>query len=90
MQEEKKRIIEAINELVNMGQIESAKTMLNQLKEIVGNTSEIYNIEGVISYIEGDTYNALDKLLKGYIVNDKNQDIIYNINEVFMMIERDR
>lgn len=82
IQREKKSIIEVINELVNLGEIESAKAAIKELKSIAGNDSEIYNVEGVISYIEGDTYNALDKLLKGYIINDKNKDIIYNINEV--------
>lgn len=85
---EKDKVIEMINNLINLGEIESSKLMLNELKNIVGNTSAIYNVEGVISYIESDMYGALDKLLKGYIINSENKDIIHNINEILLQIGR--
>lgn len=85
---EKDKVIEVINNLVDLGEIESSKVMLKELKDIIGNTSEIYNVEGVLSYIEGDMYGALDKLLNGYIINSENKDIIYNINEILLQIGR--
>lgn len=85
---EKEKIIETVNELVNLGEIESAKEVIRELKSIVGNDSEIYNVEGIINYIEGDMYKALDKLLSGYVVNDNNKDIIYNINEILLESEK--
>ncbi|WP_411170330.1 glycosyltransferase [Clostridium sp. MB05] len=86
--EEKQEALTLVNELVNLGELSSAKNMINELSMIVGNSSEIYNVEGVINYIEGNMYGALDKLLNGYIVNSKNKDIIYNINEILLQIGR--
>ena len=85
---EKQEVLRLVNELINLGEISSVKNMISELKMIVGNTSEIYNVEGVINYMEGNMYGALDKLLNGYIINSKNNDIIYNINEILLQIGR--
>lgn len=87
---EKKKIIDTVNELVNLGEIQSAKEVIKELKSIAGIDSEIYNVEGVINYIEGDTYKSLDNFLKGYLINDTNNDIIYNINEILLKIRCDK
>lgn len=84
MLDEKIKILRIVDDLVNSGDIDKAKSIICNLEDIVGKSSEIYNVKGVIAYIEGDFYSALEELLKGNIINSRNKDILYNIDQILI------
>lgn len=74
--------------LIESGDIENAKNLLEQYIELGKKDSDIYNMQGIIAIVEGD-YNEAEKLLKKSLIEDNsNIDTYYNLGFLYEMLKK--
>lgn len=76
----KLQIKENINILVNNGQLDEAKILLEEYKKIVSDDIENYSIEAVILMLEDKLEEAEAKLKDGLSKEPYNQDLLFNMS----------
>ncbi|WP_411170331.1 glycosyltransferase [Clostridium sp. MB05] len=68
-----------IKRLVEEGDIQTAKCLLEEYKDENRDDIDIYSIEGVISIIEGNNDKAREIIEKGLSIDSDNFDLLYNL-----------
>lgn len=82
----KLKVKKNINSLINEGNLEESKKLINEYEEIVKQDPEIYSMKAVICIMEGKI-NEAEKILKdGLKINPQNKDLLYNLS--YLMSER--
>lgn len=66
-------------ELIEMGELELAKDLVKQYKDTLIDDVEVYSIRAVIAMMEGKMEEAEKVLLDGYVIDNSNFDLLYNL-----------
>lgn len=88
MIKEKYNLIKVIEEIVQKGEIQKAKEIVDHLYGIFKFDIDVLNTYGTIYYMIGEFDEALEKLNLAYILNFKKFDTLYNIANVFESINK--
>lgn len=83
MNKMKAQVKEYINTLVSSGNIEQAKVLINEYREIVIEDIEIYSVDAVIAIMEGDLLRAENILKDGLEKDCNNFDLKYNLAYIY-------
>lgn len=75
----KKQIKENINLLIENGEVEKAKTLINEYRKMIPNDIDIYSIDAVIAIMQGNLKMAEEVIQDGLKVDDNNFDLLYNL-----------
>lgn len=75
-------------ELIEIGEIELAKELVDKYKDLLKDDVDIYSIRGIIAMIEGEMRKAEEILLEGYIVDNNNFDLLYNLGYLYGSTEK--
>lgn len=81
------RAKEKTKELIEMGEIELAKGLVEQYKVILRDDVEVYSIMGIIAMIEGDMEQAESIFLEGYNIDNSNFNLLYNLGYLYRAID---
>lgn len=68
-----------IQNSINLGNIETAKILLQDNYELLKNDVTFYSLNGIVALTENDLEYALDNFLKGLELDENNVDILYNM-----------
>ncbi|MCQ4923216.1 glycosyltransferase [Tissierella carlieri] len=82
-----KRAKERTKELIEMGELELAKGLIDQYKDMLKDDVEVYSIRSVIAMMEGDMDKAEEILLEGLIIQPYNEDLNFNMHYLINMIK---
>lgn len=78
----KAMVKENINSLINNGELEEAKILINQYEEVINNDIDMYSVKSIIAMMEGNV-NEAEKILKdGLRINSLNSDLLFNLSYV--------
>jgi Glycosyltransferases involved in cell wall biogenesis len=77
------QVKESINDLINQGNINEAKELINQYEEIVKQDIEIFSIKAIISVMENRLDEAEAVLENGLKIDSVNFDLNYNLAYVY-------
>lgn len=83
MDKMKEKFKENIKALVEAGNLEKAKALLNDYIEFAKDDVEAYSIKGVIAMMEGKMDEAEELFKEGFTVNNFNFDINYNLGYLY-------
>lgn len=72
--------------LVEKGQFQEAKSLLEEYKKITVDDIEVYSIMGVIAMIEGDVNKSEDILKTGLNIDSNNFNLLYNLAYLYQSI----
>lgn len=84
----KLEIKENINILINNGELQEAKILLEEYKNLVTNDIEVYSIEAIIFTIENKYSEAEGCLYKGLAIDENNFDLLYNLAYLYEIREQ--
>ena len=76
---------EKTKELIEIGEIELAKELVEKYKEVLKEDVEVFSIRAVIAMIEGKMKEAEEILLEGYRIDSSNFDLAYNLGYLYEM-----
>lgn len=70
-------------ELIESGELELAKEMVEKYKDLLKDDAEIYSMRAVIAMMEGKTEEAENILLEGCKIDKYNFDLLYNLGFLY-------
>lgn len=70
-------------ELIESGEIEFAKELIEKYKDLLKNDVEVYSMRAIIAMIEGKMEEAEQILLEGYKIDNSNFDLLYNLGYLY-------
>lgn len=79
----KAQIRDNINILVNRGNLQEAKALINEYKKMEAGDIEIYSMNAVIAIMEGDLETAEETINSGLKIENNNFDLLYNLAYVY-------
>ena len=74
-----KKVKMKIEELIELGEIESAKKLLKEYYKIGKDDFEYYSYKGIINILEADFESAIYEFKTGLLYNDSSFDLNYNL-----------
>lgn len=74
-----KKVKKKIEELIEIGEVESAKKLLQEYYKIGKDDFEYYSYKGIINIIETDFESAIYEFKTGLFYNDSSFDLNYNL-----------
>lgn len=77
--DKKNEIKLSIEDMISQGNLEKAKDLLYEYKELSGKDASYYSIAGIISLNENNIDDAFEKFNKGLDLDNTNSDLLYNI-----------
>lgn len=83
-----KEIEKDINELLEKGQIEEAKKIVENYRTNNRDSAITYSMEGIIYTAEGDFERAYNSFNKGLEIDNLNVDLLFNIAYVSLLLGR--
>lgn len=72
-----------IKVLIESGQLEQAKQIIVQYEQLVDHDIEIITMKSAILYVEQNFDEAIEVLLTGLALNDKNFEVLYNLAFIY-------
>jgi len=81
-----KELENEFNRLLENGQIEEAKNIIEKYKSIYGENEVTYSMEGIAFVTEGDLENAYNIFLKGLQIYKDNIDLLFNMAYVNLLL----
>lgn len=82
IEERKTKIKKMIEDTINSGRLEDAKSAIENYIKVVPDDIDIYSMLGVIYILENKLDDAKEILLEGLIKDDSNFDINYNLGYI--------
>lgn len=82
------RAKEKTKQLIEIGEIEAAKELLNKYKDLLKDDVEVYSIRAIIEIIDSNMYKAEDILLEGYSIDSTNFDLLYNLGYLYETLRK--
>lgn len=82
-----RRAKEKTKELIEMGEIELAKELIDQYKDILIDDIEVYSIRAIIAMIEGNMDKSENILLKGLAAQPYDEDLNFNMNYLISLVK---
>lgn len=82
----KLKVKETIKSLINDGNIQDAKVLINEYSKIISNDIEIYSISAVVAIMEGNLLEAEKILKEGISIDGKSFDLLYNMGYFYESI----
>ena len=79
----KRQVKDNLEKLINAGQIQEAKEIIQQYETLVGGDAEIYSMKGIIGIIENNLEEAEKNLREGLKIDEQNFDLLYNLAYVY-------
>ncbi|QUH19018.1 class I SAM-dependent methyltransferase [Alkaliphilus sp. B6464] len=78
-----KQFKENIKQLIEKGEIKSAKILLKKYRKMEPNDVDAYSMAGIIAMIEGRMVDAEEIFLQGYKLNNSHFDLLYNLGYLY-------
>lgn len=88
MESYRKKVKEAIAEMINNNNLMDAITCIAEYEEIVKDDSEIYSMKAVIAIMENRLDDAEILLKNGLKIDNNNFDLLYNLSYVYECTNR--
>ncbi|PRX32585.1 glycosyltransferase involved in cell wall biosynthesis [Orenia metallireducens] len=76
-----------IQTLINNGNLEEAKLLLDEYSNIIENDIDVYSMEAVIAIMKGRLNEANRVLEKGLSLDSNNFDLLYNLGYIYEQLE---
>lgn len=84
--ERKDELKKEIEESIIANDLENAKVLLNEYRNIVGNDLSVYSIAGIIEINENNLEKAFEIFSQGLAIDNSNVDLLYNMAQLATII----